>query len=140
MTQIDELRGQLLVVNNAKVDAFKKEFNAIMRSKGWARGARTASALYTITYWQADAVPKRFQGANIRRLSISGWHGTGTRGTCRWFGDSKSFFDLYDSASPSHKAVVSTKRDLSDNSMTLLQSCVEQDKAMAAALEYARKV
>lgn len=141
MAELGDISGQLLINNNHKVDTFRREFGAIMRAKGWARHARTVSALYDVAYWQADAVPARGQGRGIRKLTIGGWHGTGTRGTCRWFGDTKTFFSLYDSAVPGHKPVVDFKHGvLGAKGMTHEQLLEEHIKTMAAALEYIRKM
>lgn len=83
-TSIGEMRGEQLRKNNQDVQDFIDSAHVALRAKGWKyEGQRLRSALYEREY--------KKDGQSV---CISGWHGTGKRGTCRWFGDGKSFFDF----------------------------------------------
>lgn len=142
-TNIGDLKGEALLKNNENVQFFRATLNNIMRQKGWAREASNQSALIHITFWQCGAVPKRGNPLCLttRRVEVTGWHGTGTRGTCRWFGDTKTFFAMYDSGVKGYKPVVESAESILNSDGLPLPMLVEaQVKAMAAALEYARKL
>jgi hypothetical protein len=79
------MNAQIAAVNEV-VEAGRKEILALMKSKGYKQKTSIASAMY-----QTD-----FEKHGVVVYSIDGWHGTGKRGTCRWYGDSKSIFALYD--------------------------------------------
>jgi len=92
---INELRGQELRDNDLKVDTFLASVHRILKAKGFTYKRSLQSALYHAEFTCIN-----------RRISISGWHGTGKRGTSRWYGEGKTFFSLYDSATGDHNAVV----------------------------------
>ena len=121
-TSLTELRGDELHRLHDAVTDFQKSFHAIMKSKGYERKTSIQSALYDWAYTKGT-----------RRISIDGWHGTGTPGTSRYYGPAKTFFDLYDNGIPGYKAVVHA-----DSGDCSLAELVEQQyKAMVAALKYA---
>ncbi len=140
MATFEDIHGQALKNHNSKVEIFVKEFSRIMKSKGWAKDSSRQSALYHHCFWSDGKIPARYvAGPRARNITISGWHGSGTRGTCRHFGDSKSFLYLYDSERKDHKAVVESELGLGGD-LTVKQILEAQDRAMNAALEYARKL
>lgn len=69
---------------------FLKWLQVTLKARGWVRtDARLQSALYNWTFQKGE-----------RQINITGWHGTGKRGTSRWYGDLKTLFTLYDNRSP----------------------------------------
>lgn len=123
---LDELRGDRMRKLNDAVSNFQKEFHATMKRLGYERKASVQSALYNWDYTKGT-----------RRITIDGWHSNGTPGTCRYFGPTKSFFDLFDNIQvPSHNAAV--KASSTGKSLDSLYE--DQFRAMKEALEYiARK-
>jgi hypothetical protein len=126
----ETLRGNALEANNAKVDAFRRDFHRVMLAKGYVREARIRSALYDWTYWQGKP-PAKGMPIKQRRLSISGWHGTGRPGTSRFWGEAKSFFGLYDSDYRGFKVVEVS---------SIEYDAAKLDSAMCAALAYANQL
>lgn len=122
---LDELQGEALIRNNERVEDFRRQFNTIMRNKGFVVKRSLQSALVHLEYTKG-----------IRRITISGWHGTGKPGTCRHFGDTKTFFCLNDTDRGRWAAVEYDV--LGQNSWTLEQAIKAHNDAMDAALEYIR--
>lgn len=123
-TSLHELRGDALARNNEKVDAFRTEFHRLMKQSGWMRKTSIQSAMYEWVYTKAGRV-----------MSIDGWHGTGTRGTNRFWGPTKTFFSLYVRGDGFREVIKGriegdSLQELSDN----------QDSCMAAALAYIRNL
>jgi hypothetical protein len=56
-----------------------------MRARGYTQTTVKHSAQYSTEFVRGTT-----------KFTIDGWHGTGQRGTCRWFGDLKTIFTLYD--------------------------------------------
>lgn len=80
-----EMRGSMLEKNNQDVQAFIDAAHILLKAKGWKYdGQKLTSALYDRTYSKDGFT-----------VVIGGWHGTGKRGTCRWFGACKSFMNLW---------------------------------------------
>lgn len=81
---VDNKRAESEVT--AQTEVALKIFQRILKSKGYTRTkARTVSAMFEWTFEQG-----------ARRIVLSGWHGTGTRGTSRWYGDLKAVLSLFD--------------------------------------------
>lgn len=122
-----EMRGAMLVKNNQDVQAFIDAAHILLKAKGWKYdGQRYQSALYDRTYSKDGFF-----------VDISGWHGTGKRGTCRWFGDAKSFLYLY------HRLGFKTvsKVDVNLHDCNTFEELIDrQDKGMMKALELLAKV
>jgi hypothetical protein len=73
----------------ATEEAIKKIHN-MLKDRGFTyEGNRILSATYNRIYVRGP-----------RRIEVCGWHGTGKRGTCRWFGDLKTLFSMYDTSTP----------------------------------------
>lgn len=82
---LGDVRGLVLQKLNEETDEFRRALHAILKSKGFERTfAGNRSAMYNWDY-------KRLTEA----VSICGWHGTGKKGTNRWWGDSKTVMNLY---------------------------------------------
>lgn len=71
---------------NDAVESARKEILSLMKARGYTQKTTRQSALY-----QTD-----FVKGGKTAFVIDGWHGSGKRGTCRWFGDGKTIFALYD--------------------------------------------
>ena len=72
---------------SAESEAAIKHIHSVLKSKGFTYDRESKqSALYHRRYTRGT-----------RSIEISGWHGTGRKGTCRWFGDLKTLFCLFDS-------------------------------------------
>ena len=122
---LDELRGDRTRKLNDAVSNFQKEFHATMKHRGYVRKTSVQSALYNWEYTKGT-----------RRITIDGWHSNGTPGTCRYFGPTKSFFDLFDNIQvPAYKAVVKAN-SVATNGKTLDDLYEDQFRAMKEALEY----
>lgn len=123
----------LLTQCNEQVDTFRKTFHSIMKSKGYERKAALQSALYHWDYTQGSWAPGK------RRIAITGWHGTGRRGTNRWWGDAKTFFNMYDTAVPGFKAVVDVPSSVMMTGDHVYRELLDlQQLGMDAALAYVR--
>lgn len=87
LTQLEESRNTAAKQQFSDTTAdFLKWLQAQLKSRGWTRTeAATRSAMYHWTFEKGE-----------RRITIDGWHGTGKRGTSRWYGDLKSVFSFYD--------------------------------------------
>ena len=83
------------------VATFLRAAHSLLVSSGW-RCERKAirSAMYNWDYTRSG-----------HTLVLCGWHGTGKPGTCRWFGDTKTFFGLHHHE-PGAKACAAQKVDL----------------------------
>ena len=115
-------------VMNDAVHEFRKQVHAHLKSCGFVRKVSTQSALYQWQYTREKRI-----------VTIDGWHGTGKRGTCRWFGDGCTFFDLYDNEfvqKEKYKPVVSCK----GYGKKLDEVLAAHTKAMKTALEYVRGI
>ena len=65
---------------------FLKSVQMLLKQKGFVRtDARNVSAMFV---WD-------FKKGN-REIQIVGWHGTGRRGTNRWYGDLKAVLTVFD--------------------------------------------
>lgn len=106
---------------------FLSQFQRVMKSKGFTRTHNSiASALYDMTFTRGK-----------RKISISGWHGTGRPGTNRYFGSLKSFLAMYDNRECMEE-MHRKKRIIDIDSTT---GTVEQHTAnMRAALLYAHEI
>lgn len=72
----------------AQTEVFLRAIQQVLKAKGFKRvDARNRSAMFEWTFQRDDRI-----------LNLNGWHGTGQRGTCRWFGDLKAILSLYDNA------------------------------------------
>jgi hypothetical protein len=118
---LHELSDAALAPINERVTEFQKAFHAHMRAHGYERKVSTQSALFNWDYVKGN-----------HRITIDGWHGTGRRGTSRFYGAAKSFHSLYDSKVPGYKAVIDVEI-LGDSHAELIAA---QDKGMKEALEY----
>lgn len=82
---LGDVRGLQLIALNEETDTFRKQMHAILKSKGFERlHALNRSAMYDWRYVR-----------KTEEISLDGWHGTGKRGTNRWWGDCKTVMCLY---------------------------------------------
>ena len=88
LSDLEELPGARIVKQDfsQKTAEFLTWMQQALKARGWVRtDARNQSALYNWTFEKGE-----------RKINIIGWHGTGKRGTSRWYGDLKTLFTLYD--------------------------------------------
>ncbi len=116
---------QQMVGTNGKVDAFRKTVHALLKSAGWVREVGIQSALY---HWE-------WKRGN-QCISMYGWHGTGKKGTCRYWGSSKSFFNLYHIDGIDHLKHIESP--ISDPHLANL--LVVQDQKMAEVIRYIQSI
>jgi hypothetical protein len=126
LSDLEELPGARIV----KQDFSKKtaEFLTWMQQTLWARGwirtdARLQSALYNWTFEKGE-----------RKIMITGWHGTGKKGTARWFGDLKTLLTLYDNQVDG-KVCPNGKRMRQVFDLNCIDGTVEQHAAHLKAIE-----
>ncbi len=118
-----EMRGEMLLKNNMAVEEFIRDVHLMLKAKGWKyEGQSLQSALYDRRYTKGEF-----------NIAISGWHGTGKRGTCRWFGDSKSFLGLWHCKG--FKSDFDIRVNLHDCD-TFQEIIDRQDRGMAEALKF----
>lgn len=110
---------------NADVEAFRKQFHAIMKSKGFDRKTSIHSAMYTWEYTKGGL-----------EISIDGWHGTGKIGTCRFWGHAKTLFRLYQRTPGARRYVKPVDLDNAGESYEVLLT--KQQQGIATALQFAR--
>lgn len=82
---IGDVKGLQLLKLNEETTEFRQTLHAILKSKGFERTfAGNRSAMYDWTYTRGKEV-----------VAISGWHGTGKKGTNRHWGDARTVMVLY---------------------------------------------
>lgn len=70
--------------------SFLTRAHSTLKIKGFERIEDSRqSAMFMKVYVRGD-----------HRIALNGWHGTGTKGTCRNYGDLKLIFSLYDNKMP----------------------------------------
>lgn len=114
---------------SAQTEGFLKDAQWILKQRGFTRtDARKTSALFNWTFERGD-----------RKIHLSGWHGTGKRGTNRWYGDLKALLDVHDNVDyiGTDKARYSFKGifSISSNYGTV----AEHTKMLQDALDYFEK-
>jgi hypothetical protein len=97
---------------------------SVLKFKGFKRvDARLQSAQYHWTFKNADG----------REIVLVGWHGTGKRGTCRWFGDLKSIHHVYDNQQGGKRE--SWAKPVKQLEFDIIDGTVEQYEAHLKAVE-----
>ena len=129
LTQLEE--GRNTTAKQAFSDTtaeFLKWMQGALKARGWVRtDARLQSALYHWTFEKGE-----------RKINITGWHGTGKRGTSRWYGDLKTLFTLYDNRSPA-RPDPADRRMLEVINLSCIDGTVEQHaKQLEAIRAYIR--
>lgn len=121
-----EEHPQLEAEVSRKTEIFLKGIQAVLKGKGFTRtDARLQSAMF---HWE-------FQRGD-RKLCITGWHGTGKRGTSRWYGDLKALLSFYDNKAYVDTAMARWKRD-EIFKLDVLKGTVEQHhKLLNDTLDY----
>lgn len=113
-----------------QTEAFLKSTLAILKSKGFARvDVRLQSAMFHWEFKKGDRI-----------LVITGWHGTGKRGTSRWFGDLKAILSIYDNKAYVDTANVRWKRDQIFDLDVLESTVADHTKLLVEAANYITKV
>ena len=115
-----------MAATNGKVDDFRKRVHTILKSRGWERHTSLQSALY---HWEWTR--------GNHKVIVSGWHGTGKRGTCRHFGNSKSFFSMYHYEGHA-KALKKIESPNGDPHLDALLA--KQDEKMAEVIRYVQSL
>ena len=117
LCELEELPGARIVKQDfsQKTAEFLTWMQGALKARGWVRtDARLQSALYHWTFEKGE-----------RKINITGWHGTGKRGSVRWFGDLKTLFSFYDNQ-PDGKALPNDKRMRQVFDLNCIDGTVEQ--------------
>lgn len=125
LCNLEELPGARIIKQDfsQKTAEFLTWLQTELKRRGWIRSdARLQSALYHWTFTKGE-----------RSIRISGWHGTGKKGTARWFGDLKTVFSLYDNQVDG-KVWPNDKRDRLVFDLNCVDGTVEQHGAHLKAI------
>jgi len=113
-----------------QTETFLKSAQAILKSKGFIRvDARLQSAMFHWEFKKGDRI-----------LVITGWHGTGKRGTSRWFGNLKAILSIYDNKAYVDTAMARWKRDQIFDMDVLEGTVADHTKLLIEAANYITKV
>ena len=97
----------------------------MLKAKGYTRtDARLQSAMYQWTFRNGQ-----------REIGITGWHGTGKKGTCRWFGDLKSIHTIFDNQPGGVGPRQLYAKQVDSLDFNILDGTVEQYEAHLKAVE-----
>jgi hypothetical protein len=113
-----------------QTEIFLKSTLAILKSKGFARvDARLQSAMFHWEFKKGDRI-----------VVITGWHGTGKRGTSRWFGNLKAILGIYDNKAHLGTAEGRWNRDQIFNLDVINGTVEDHTKLLIEAANYITKV
>jgi hypothetical protein len=111
---------------SGQTTVFLKSVQAILKSKGFVRtDARLQSAMFHWEFKKGDRI-----------MVITGWHGTGKRGTSRWFGDLKAILSIYDNKAYVDTAMARWKRDQVFDLDVLEGTVADHTKLLIDATDY----
>lgn len=113
-----------------QTEIFLKSAQAALKEKGFVReNARIASAIFEWTFVKGE-----------RRIVVYGWHGTGKRGTSRWFGDLKALLIIYDNKAYVGSEKARWKSDKVLDIDVIEGTVVDHTKMLTEATNYLAKV
>lgn len=105
---------------------FLKSMQAVLKAKGYQRtDARNQSAMFHWEFKKGDRI-----------IVVTGWHGTGKRGTSRWFGDLKAILSIYDNKAYVDTAMARWKRDEIFKLDVLEGTVADHTKLLSDSLDY----
>jgi hypothetical protein len=126
---LSERKAEEEAVTN-QTEVFLKSLQTVLKVKGFKREkARLISAMFEWTFVKGD-----------RRIVVNGWHGTGQRGTCRWFGDLKAILSIYDNKAYVDTAMARWKMDKVFDMDVITGTVADHTKLLIEATNYAGKV
>ena len=109
-----------------QTETFLKSVQAILKSKGFVRvDARLQSAMFHWEFIKGDRV-----------IFITGWHGTGKRGTSRWYGNLKAILSISDNKAYQGTKTAAWKRDKVFDLDVLEGTVADHTKLLIEAANY----